>query len=122
MCVCVCVSFIIEINNLTISQRLIIIGVGRPFKLNCSSPEAKPKAIVTWIFNNVTIATSEYYAVSSATLSDDGIYTCRAENIAGYKESIISVTILGMLLLFIVFAEDNIVYSIQRSQLLLLIA
>ena len=76
--------------------------MGRSFQLDCPPPEAKPEANVTWIFNNVTIATSGRYTKSSATLSDNGTYTCRAENVAGYKESIISVTILGMLLLFIV--------------------
>ena len=116
------VAFIVEINNLTISRGPIVKGVGRSFQLNCSSPGAEPSADVTWIFNNITIATGEHYKVSSATLSDGGIYTCRAENVAGYKEDLINVTILGMLLLFIVFADDNIVYSIQRSQLLLLIA
>ena len=92
--------------------------MGRSFQLNCTSPGAKPNAVVTWRFNNVTIATSGYYAVSSAVLTDNGVYTCRAENVAGHKESLVNVTILGVLL----FIEDNIiVYSIQRSQLLLLI-
>ena len=113
--------FIVEIKNFTTSQEPLTVGVGRSFQLNCTTPEATPKANVTWRFNDVTIATSAYYTVSSATLADDGVYACRVENVAGYKESLVTVTVLGMLL-FIVFAEDNTVYSIQRSQLLLLIA
>ena len=93
---------IVGIGNITTSYHPIIVsdgvGVGRSFNLSCTAPDAAPAAHVTWIFNNITIATGGQYNVSSARLTDSGVYLCRAENIAGYKESLVTVTILGMLL------------------------
>ena len=100
---------IVAIGNFTSVSQPISAGVGRPFHLNCTSSEAKPAANMTWIFNGVAIATSvpatsaqeeTYvdYTHSSAELSDGGVYVCRAENVAGFWESSVNVTIFGMLL------------------------
>ena len=78
-----------------------IVGIGTSFKLSCDLPDAKPEPDLTWMFNGATIETGRTYEVLSASLSDTGVYTCRAENIAGSKELLIDVTILGVLLFIV---------------------
>lgn len=103
--VCCCYS---EIHNFTSPiEGPNIVGVGKTFELNCSTPEAVPAGRLTWIVNNVTIATSKHYNLSSdnelltvinATLTDTGLYVCKVDHIAGVKEISLNVTILGVFL------------------------
>lgn len=93
-------SIVLEIGNFTKQQKPVTKGVGKAFRLRCTAPEAEPKATVVWKYNNVSITNEVYhvslYHPSSAQLSHHGTYTCRAENIAGFKEYDVNVTILGL--------------------------
>ena len=72
--------------------------MGRSFSLTCSLPGAKPPATVTWYHNGVAKGTDGVYDVEAAELTDDGVYMCIAENVAGVKNYTVTVTILGVLL------------------------
>ena len=74
------------------------IGVGRSFSLSCTPPDATPPATVTWFHNGVPKGTNGVYDVKSAEVTDDGVYMCTAENVAGAKNYTLTVTILGVLL------------------------
>ena len=97
---------VVGIDNFTSSEPPKIVGVGTPFNLSCDPPDAKPEPDLRWMFNDKIITIGGTYKVLAANLNDTGLYTCIAKNIAGRKELLVNVTVLGMLL-FIIFNNDD---------------
>ena len=86
-----------------------VAGLHRHFTLTCSPPNGAPSPVnVTWMYNGVPLAAGARHHFTSngdiymlnitdVMFSDAGNYSCRAENIAGFRLSTVNVTILGML-------------------------
>ena len=97
----------------TTSSSTVIVNVGHPLTLSCTS-QGSPPDTFTWMKDGISLAQSTRitevtytstsavfradYVINNVTTSDSGTYTCTVTNPIGSDNATITVVVIGRLL------------------------
>ena len=69
---------------------------GNSVNLTCKVVEGRPEPRITWLKNNTLQGQSLSLFFSEITKEDEGCYTCKAENAAGFDTKDIDISVKGV--------------------------
>ena len=69
---------------------------GNSVNLTCKVVEGRPEPQITWLKNNTLHRQSLSLFFSEITKEDEGWYTCKAENAAGFDTKDIDISVKGV--------------------------
>ena len=69
---------------------------GNSVNLTCNVVEGRPEPQITWLKNNTLHRQSLSLFFSEITKGDEGRYTCKAENAAGFDTKDIDISVKGV--------------------------
>ena len=69
---------------------------GNSVNLTCKVVEGRPEPQITWLKNNTLHRQSLSLFFSEITKGDEGWYTCKAENAAGFDTKDINISVKGV--------------------------
>ena len=69
---------------------------GNSVNLTCKVVEGRPEPQITWLKNNTLQGQSLSLFFSEITKEDEGRYTCKAENAAGFDTKDIDISVKGV--------------------------
>ena len=79
-----------------ISEASNLIIEGNSVNLTCKVAEGRPEPQITWLKNNTLQGQSLSLFFSEITKEDEGRYTCKAENAAGFSTKDIDISVKGV--------------------------
>ena len=82
--------------NVDISGASNLIIEGNRVNLMCKVVEGRPEPQITWLKNNTLHRQSLSLFFSEITKEDEGRYTCKAENAAGFSTKDIDISVKGV--------------------------
>ena len=85
---------------------------GNSVNLTCKVVEGRPEPQITWLKNNTLQGQSLSLFFSEITKEDEGRYTCKAENAAGFDTKDIDISVKGV---FSISLDNLISYLLQRT-------
>ena len=80
---------------------------GNSVNLTCKVVEGRPEPQITWLKNNTLQGQSLSLFFSEITKEDEGRYTCKAENAAGFDTKDIDISVKGVFVKCTVFLHTT---------------